>query len=262
MMRTPSALLFSLALLTPQFSSANPQKLDDQAVAWMQQQDGNIQLYFARKQSGQWSETIPLTHAGVHVTPTLVTHNDHSWIAWVERKGQSGNVLHIAHVVAGKVEEKSIIPTDHGRVFSPSISADKKGRVWLTWSAFDGADEDIYAIWFDDGASGPVERVHADNQVPDVLPTIRVTDAIPAIHFERMDHSGNASEIVVQYKAGRWVELPKSEKGVGVQWSEVASQRQTYKQNWPGALPPSVEAFNGAVIYHADDGEIRLVGDS
>ncbi|MGW8193945.1 MAG: hypothetical protein ACWGOX_06730 [Desulforhopalus sp.] len=158
-------------------------------ATWSKQEGDSANIYLAELQNGVWDNARKITgNEGINITPTVsMAENDDIWLVWVKVAGDSRTLQYFTRQQKGEMTGK--VASVEGRPgFSPSIVVDHQNTPWLSWAIDDGSDEDIYySCWNGSGWQAP-QRVHPDNTVPDITPTIGLgPNGQPWISWESFD---------------------------------------------------------------------------
>ncbi len=136
-------------------------------------------LFFLHRAGGRTVElpTPPSRRGILRSSPVLLTHGDRlEGSAWLEGSNQQDFTV-LASAWNGtsweKVESVSIQKSGPQLALSATVLED--GTWLLLWAGFDGTDDDIFWSRRRDGIWSKPKRLHADNQVPDILPAVTAT---------------------------------------------------------------------------------------
>lgn len=137
---------------------------------------GTGDLFFVHRFAGQSIDlpTPPSQESVLRSSPVLLTAGDRlEGTAWLEGSSQQDFTV-LASVWNGSswetVEEVSIQETGPQLALSATVLED--GSWLVLWAGYDGTDDDIFWSRRRDGTWSEPRRLHANNQVPDILPTI------------------------------------------------------------------------------------------
>jgi len=180
-------------------------------AVWSEAAEQGIAVRYAGQNEQGWSSPLTLAgDGGVHITPALASDpQGNVWVAWVDR-GTAGYSLRYTVLSNGAVSASGSIPTVAARSYAPTMLVDGEGTPWAAWSSFDGQDEDIYASHWDGNAWSSPVRVHADNDLPDTLPVLGLSDTGQVwISWTRLQ---NAESLTLSsfWSAGSW-SVPQEE---------------------------------------------------
>jgi hypothetical protein len=133
-------------------------------------------LFFVHRTADQSIEIpVPSSKSGpLRSSPVLLTTGDRlEGTAWLEGSSRQDFTI-LASTWNGTswetVETVSIQKTGPQLALSATILDDDS---WLVvWAGYDGSDDDIFWSRRVDGTWSEPQRLHTDNQVPDILPTV------------------------------------------------------------------------------------------
>ncbi len=124
-------------------------------ASWEADSGSDVEIYFSRWAGGAWSQSEP-----VHTRPDAWDRSPslaiatppglppQIWLAWTSspRSDPSHRDLVVSRWAAGAWTEPQAVPIGTvTRVASPALAAAPDGTLWLAWTAFDGADTEVYA---------------------------------------------------------------------------------------------------------------------
>ncbi len=150
---------------------------------------GTYRMHFSRYDGASWSFPVLLSE-GVHdeILPTVGSDpQGRIWVAWAELQGIHG-VIRYRVFSNGEWGAPETLTTATSSDLAPWLAVDPEGRAWMVFSGSDGIQDDVYAVhWLGDGWSVP-EKVHPDNQTPDILPRIAIAaDDHPVVTWQGFD---------------------------------------------------------------------------
>lgn len=158
--------------------------------------------------------------------------------AWVEGSRQTDLSVRVAlwnGSVWGDVEE--VAPSNGRAQLAPAAAVLEDGTWLVLWAGYDGRDDEIFWSRRVDGAWSQPQRLHADNRVPDVMPTVTAhgDGAIAAWSF----FDGSDYRIrTARWTGDGWTTGQRLE-GIGVFRSELGRVGErsflTYKSVFPEA---------------------------
>lgn len=143
-------------------------------IAGDDQSDGD--LFFLHQTTGSAVElpSPPLQDGPLRTAPVILTAEDRmEGVAWLEGTGQDDFSI-LASVWNGTSwEDVEVVSAGTGRAQLALASTVLDDGSWLVlWAGYDGNDDDIFWSRRVDGRWTQPERIHANNKVPDVLPTV------------------------------------------------------------------------------------------
>jgi hypothetical protein len=132
-------------------------------VAWSQQVKGNWDIYYRRYTppgksggKGEWSETVRLTDApGTDMNVVATTDSTGTvWLAWQGWRKDNFDILLAALADDHSWKEPHVISSSKANDWSPAITADTKGNVYVAWDTYDKGNYDVRLYVAANGAKG------------------------------------------------------------------------------------------------------------
>ena len=124
-------------------------------AAWEADSGSDVEIYFSRRDGGAWSEPEPVRARpdAWDRSPSLAIaappgSQPQAWLAWTSssRSDPDRRELVVSRWDAGAWTEPQAVPIGAvTRVASPALAAAPDGTLWLAWTAFGGADIEVYA---------------------------------------------------------------------------------------------------------------------
>ncbi|MFQ5528027.1 MAG: hypothetical protein ACE5GX_17440 [Thermoanaerobaculia bacterium] len=137
---------------------------------------GSGDLFFLYHRNGSTAElpTLPFQTEPLRTAPVLLTDGDRmEGVVWLEGTGQDDFSIRASIWNGSSWEHIEIVSPATGRAQLALASTVLDDGTWLVlWAGYDGTDDDIFWSRRVDGEWTSARRVHADNGVPDVLPTV------------------------------------------------------------------------------------------
>lgn len=200
-------LLFSFFLLLccPWGGSvaANASVADAVALlVWAERDDhGRYAMQISQYDGRRWTEPLRIADGDDEQILPAVGSNDQGdvWVAWTELHGLFG-VIRYRVALRGVWSAPATLASNTLSDMAPSVTVDADGQAWMVFSGSDGSQDDIFvARWVDAGWSRP-ERIHPENNVPDILPRIfRDAGGRPVVQWRNFD--GEAYQYVVSRRS-------------------------------------------------------------
>jgi lysophospholipase L1-like esterase len=146
-------------------------------AAWEADTGSDVEIYFSRSSGSAWSAPEPVrvrSDAWDH-SPSLAVaaapgSQSQVWLAWTSsfKSESSRRELYVSRWAAGAWTEPQAVPIGAvTRVTAPTLAASADGTVWLAWTAFDGADLEVYASrWTGRSWSTPWQVSADDGKTP------------------------------------------------------------------------------------------------
>jgi len=177
------------------------------AMVWSQADGDAINVYY----SPDSQHTVPLTSAGVNISPNLFRAQDSTWVTWVDKTEHNDNKLEVARLSAtGAMLGIDHISTTYEDIYAPAISVDPQNkRVWLVWVEYNGDRENLYASYRGvskrDAQWKPALQITPDSRYSANLPSILVTGR-DGIEINWMRTSPESSEsATAQLSVSAWL---------------------------------------------------------
>jgi hypothetical protein len=150
----------------------------DAEVYWVEY-DGENKIMVADNLAGQWSDPREIYASNNALTSLAVASNDEGGklLVWSEQRKSKTVLKQSTYGANSNTWSLAQLLTDKGQSNMASVLISKGGgTVWLIWSSDRDGLDDVYASERKNGASLSVNKVHEENDVPDVLPTARINE--------------------------------------------------------------------------------------
>jgi hypothetical protein len=140
-------------------------------IIWAQSDGIRHEIFASSYRSGAWEEPVMITDDNAeNLHPSIdAGSNGEKWAVWSAVEGAELE-LRYSMFEDGKWKKALKLPSDLSSNIKPSIIVDGKDIPWVVWSGNNGDLDDIYYSRFVDGKWTQEQRVHAANEVPDILP--------------------------------------------------------------------------------------------
>jgi hypothetical protein len=107
----------------------------------------------------------------------------------------------------GGWERSENLASELKKNIAPSVVIDSQDRVWVAWSANDGGFDDILNVYYQKGSWSDPVRLHAENDIPDVLPTVELEqDGNPAVNWHMLS-GGKYIRVTSRWTGSAWSEV-------------------------------------------------------
>lgn len=150
---------------------------------------GKYRMHFTRYDGQAWSEPFPLSDGrNEEILPTIGSDDQGGiWVAWTELNGIFGSIRYSFNSTGAWSAPESLATATISDL-APSLAVDREGVAWLVFSGSDGIRDDIFSVrWLGNGWSRP-EKIHPDNDTPDVLPQISIgSGGLPVVRWQGFD---------------------------------------------------------------------------
>ncbi len=154
-----------------------PDAIPRARLVWPDVADGTYHIFYsAQDHSGLWSSKIKISHSDqLNLAPTIVTDSHGiTWVVWVEVIGTESQLVYSTY--DGELwSPPQTIFTGLSSNTGPALAVGSDNIPWLVWAGFDGIDDDIYFSKWNGSDWNQPERVHQDNNVPDILPRLNMS---------------------------------------------------------------------------------------
>ncbi|MFZ3047563.1 MAG: hypothetical protein WA151_16760 [Desulfatirhabdiaceae bacterium] len=197
------------------FSAGQESISPEVQIAWSEFNGQTYQIFFSQKLGKTWTSKKQLsTDNRSHLIPSLsADENGRTWVVWAASDGIEFR-LNVARYDGRNWSESSELPTGMTSNTAPAITVDGDGIPWVVWAGFDGQDDDIFfSRWNGAGWDTPA-RVHADNVVPDILPTIGIgSNGFPWVRWSGFDR-GDYHFFITQWLGKDWGDKTEESQAV------------------------------------------------
>ena len=196
-----------LTACTAAWSKALPFHFDELSLIWTAAYDKNEQVYFSTYKNNVWSVPIQISDCKSYVFQATgtIAEDGTIWVVWVQ-SNKKGNFLYSSTFKKENWSQPKRIITGMDDNRDPVLAIDSSGTPWIAWTAVDDKYSDIFwSRWTGAGWSGAL-KVHVDNEVPDVNPSLQ-TNATRDIELSWQTFSdGNPVAVSMQWDGTSWVE--------------------------------------------------------
>jgi hypothetical protein len=160
-------------------------KIDKGDIVWSESAGAQNQIFFSSFSTEKNTWTAPLKVTDDEFRnghPAIDAGSDgKKCLVWVA--GSDTNYMIHYSVQANNTWSKPATIASTMKVnLSPSVMIDNSGQSWVVWAGNDGGQDEIYYSRFVGGKWTAPIRVNAENDVPDILPEISLSeDKIPKV---------------------------------------------------------------------------------
>lgn len=143
----------------------------DMEIIWAESDGLRHEIFVSSYRSGVWTEPVMITDDNAdNLQPSIdVDSSGKKWAVW--SAVEEGELeLRYSIFEDGKWNKVMNLPSELSSNIKPSIIVDGKDDPWVVWSGNNGDLDDIYFSRYVDGEWTEEQRVHAANEVPDILP--------------------------------------------------------------------------------------------
>ena len=219
-------------------------------------------VFQAGSGAGEELPVPPKTGARQRARPVLLTRHDRlDGAVWLEGSSSGGLAVVAAAWNGTSWERLETVAAANGRPQLAPAAAVLADGTWLAvWAGYDGEDDEIFWSRRRDGVWSPPRRVHRDNRVPDLLPSL-IADGdgvLAAWSF----YDGNDYRVrTAGFRDGGWhVEAPLDGRGAGnVGWQKSGGRsfvvyRSIVPEAWTAVeLAPDGGAVHRVRVETADE---------
>ncbi len=227
-------------------------------LAGSRQTDQGVHRLFVVEGGDSRSRTLPAlpaTTSAIRCQPVLMTEGGQLvGIAWLEGAAQDTLAVRAARWNGqGWRDVETVAGFEGGSQLALSGAVLADGSWLLVWSRFDGEDDEIVASSSYGEGWSAVQRVSANNAVPDIAPALSAAGTGALLAWSRYDGS-DYRLVTARYTAGQW--LGETMIGqAGSLFPSFSGEGQNRKLLYRTALPRSwtvVELDSrGKVLRHA-----------
>ncbi|MBM9538005.1 hypothetical protein [Desulfobulbus alkaliphilus] len=135
------------------------------------------EIFFSSLINQKWTEPFQVTYDNAdNLTPSIDrTSRGMRYAVWAA-VDQTGHIIRYAVSEKGGWSEARTIPELPWTATTPFISVGPDDDIWVVFAGNNGDSDDIYYTRLAGTAWTKPERVHAENQVPDIQPYLEIDD--------------------------------------------------------------------------------------
>lgn len=173
-------------------------------LVWAQSDGLREEIFLATYNKGKWGKTIAVTDDNADNLHPAVdqTVDGTRWIVWTAIEDGAYSIF--ARSVKGEQlgEVKMVSRELTGNIY-PTVIVDRFDTVWVIWSGH-GANDDIFYSRLVAGKWQQPLPLHSANQVPDIQPSVALTDeGMPVVRWRRFI-DGSYREIESYWLGRKW----------------------------------------------------------
>lgn len=145
-------------------------------MVWVGKADkGNVILYSVL-QNDVWSKPATLSEEGrTNLIPAMAAGiTGSTFVVWPVAAGDNTSLMYTIVQRGMILADTRKFATGLTTNMAPSLAVDYDGKAWLVWSGNKGTTSDIYYTYWENNRWHAPEKAHPDNDVPDVLPKLKV----------------------------------------------------------------------------------------
>lgn len=141
----------------------------------------------------------------------LVSNGDFRGVAWLEGENHRAMAVRFAEWTGlDWTRPTTVAGPGPGSQTGLSGVALRDGGLLLTWSRFDGSDDEIHWSWRRGSSWSRPSRLGANNRIPDVTPALAATQRGANLVWARLEN-GEYRLLTREFDAGNW----SSERAIG-----------------------------------------------
>jgi hypothetical protein len=176
-------------------------------VVWSTSDGRKMEIYYSCKSKGVWSEPEQVTDDHYdNMYP--VVDRDSSGRRWVFWSAYDNGRMELRYAISTEDgwERSEDLASELKKNLAPSVVIDSQDRVWVVWSANDGGFDDIMFAYYQNGSWSEPVRLHAENDIPDVLPTVELDpEGNPVINWQMLA-GGKYITVTSRWTGSEWSE--------------------------------------------------------
>ena len=179
----------------------------DMEIIWTESDGLRQEIYTSTYRSGGWQEPEQITDDNAdNLHPSIDVGTDGTkWAVWTAIEN-TGFEIRYSVYRDGAWSEVKKIPGNLASNIKPSIIIDKDNVPWVAWSGNNGDDDDIYYTRFIDGNWLEEQRLHEENNVPDILVFLDTDDEDRPVASWSRFQDGAYVEVVSVWDENSWSE--------------------------------------------------------
>ncbi len=146
-------------------------------LVWSASDGVRREVFFSSLINENWTEPFQITYDNAdNLTPSIDrTSQGIRYVVWAALD-QTGHTIRYAVSEGSGWSESRTIPELPWTATTPFISVGPDGDIWVVFAGNNGDSDDIYYTRLAGTTWTKPERVHAENQVPDIQPYLEIDD--------------------------------------------------------------------------------------
>lgn len=205
-------------------SEVNELESEDYEVdaVWSTSDGIGMEIFYSNRKDGVWSEPIQVTDDYFDNMYPVIDRDSlgRMWTFWTAYYN-GRTEIHYSVFDGKDWKPGEFIVFDQKSNVAPSVVIDGKDKIWITWSANDGGFDDILFAYYQNGSWSEPVRLHAENDIPDVLPTVELEpDGNPVINW-RMLADGKYITVTSRWTGSEWSEVEPLDEEAAEDKAEV-----------------------------------------
>ena len=188
-------------------------------AAWVESTGSGSRIMAAEILDGRAGPAVQVSSAAARWCrfPAIAeTAEGETWIAWVDGSMETDGIV-ASHGRAGRFSPPEVVSgIDTSEDLVPQVGFDRVGSTVVVWAGLDGHDDEI--LWSRRGADGTWSRearIHADNAVPDITPSL-ARDGHGVLHVAWSMYEADGYQVMTSPFDGRaWGPAVRVSPGTG-----------------------------------------------
>ena len=151
---------------------------DNIQLVWSADYGQGDQVFYSSYEKNTWTTPVQLSDSTEMVFHSAISSGDDGkiWAVWT-RQDKKKSFLEFTVYNSSKWTKPSKIDTGMDSNKAVTIIVDKNNIAWIAWTGIEKMYSDVFwSRWNGQGWDLPV-KIHADNNVPDIKPTLALSDS-------------------------------------------------------------------------------------
>jgi hypothetical protein len=176
-------------------------------LVWIENDGMRYEVFASSLAAGRWSEPVRVSDDHFNNLHPVVDResNGRRWLLWTA-VDEREYLIRYSTRQGGQWSEAAPIADELTAAMAPSVVIDQDNVVWAAWAGNQGDNDDIYFSRHRGDKWEEPARVHPANQVPDILPLLRLgADGAPALRWQTF-RDGDYLLVESLWQGGKWSE--------------------------------------------------------
>ena len=146
-------------------------------AVWIESDGIRHEVFYSTFTANTWSEPVQVTDDYFDNLHPVIDRDRQGtkWLFWTASDNGTLSLRYTSSTGSGWSESKDV-PVELHSSIAPSMLIDSDSVLWLVWAGNTGGQDDIYFATCTKGIWSPPETLHPEDEVPDILPQISLTD--------------------------------------------------------------------------------------